>query len=309
MKTTKILVLALAGAVCLGVGAKTKKKATVPVIKMVQPVPADSFSYAMGVLQSNSLKQFLIQREGVDSTQMGEVARGMSTNMDSVAMAKQIAYAAGLKIREMNVKQVIPSINQQAAGSKGAYMNIDKFTEGLCAVMTGGKATLTQTQAQDIVKRQQDFIAQKSQIENTAWLISKKGEKGVIMTPSGLMYKVITKGTGAAPTDSSEVEVNYEGKLIDGKIFDSSYERKQPATFGVNQVIKGWTEGLKLMNEGSTYELYIPSELAYGEQGNQGIPPYSTLVFKVELLKVKKNPAPAAPAKAAKAPKAAKAKK
>ena len=87
--------------------------------------------------------------------------------------------------------------------------------------------------------------------------------------------------------------MHYEGRLIDGSVFDSSYSRNQPATFRADQVIRGWTEALKMMPEGSTYELFIPSELGYGERGNQGIPPYSTLIFKVEVLKVKSNPAPA----------------
>ena len=106
-------------------------------------------------------------------------------------------------------------------------------------------------------------------------------------TPSGLQYRVIKQGTGAMATDTTEVEVHYEGKLIDGTVFDSSYRRGKPATFHPDQVIKGWTEALKMMPEGSVYELYIPYNLGYGERGTQSIPPYSTLIFKVELLKVK----------------------
>ena len=95
-------------------------------------------------------------------------------------------------------------------------------------------------------------------------------------------------GTGAVATDTSEVEVHYEGTLIDGTVFDSSYKRGKPATFRADQVIKGWTEALKMMPEGSVWDLYIPYNLAYGERGTRGIPPFATLIFKVELLKVKK---------------------
>lgn len=113
-------------------------------------------------------------------------------------------------------------------------------------------------------------------------------QEGVVTTKSGLQYKVLTQGTGARPTSSSaEVEVHYEGRLINGKVFDSSYQRGESITFFLNQVIAGWTEGVQLMPVGSTYEFYIPSELGYGTRGAAGvIPPNATLIFKVELLNV-----------------------
>ena len=110
----------------------------------------------------------------------------------------------------------------------------------------------------------------------------------MVALPSGLLYKVVRKGDGALPTDTSTVEVHYEGKLIDGSIFDSSYQRGETTSFPLNQVIKGWQEGLKLMPVGSEYELVIPYTLAYGEVGTRGIPPFSTLIFKVELKDIKK---------------------
>ena len=122
----------------------------------------------------------------------------------------------------------------------------------------------------------QDFLSKISQ------------ESGVVKTDSGLMYKVLSAGTGASPTASSQVEVNYEGKLTTGKVFDSSYQRGSTATFGVSEVIAGWTEALQLMKTGSTWELYIPSNLAYGARGIPGvIPGDSTLIFKVDLIAIK----------------------
>ena len=112
--------------------------------------------------------------------------------------------------------------------------------------------------------------------------------EGYTMTESGLQYKVLRDAKGPKPGPTSKVKVHYEGKLLDGKIFDSSYERKEPITFGLNQVIPGWTEGVQLMSVGSMYEFIIPANLAYGSQGNQGIPPNSTLIFKVELLGIEK---------------------
>ena len=102
-------------------------------------------------------------------------------------------------------------------------------------------------------------------------------------TPSGLLYKVLQQGDGAMPADTSQVEVHYEGKLVDGTVFDSSYQRGETATFGLNQVIKGWSEAVKLMKVGSKYEVCLPYNLAYGERGTRGIPPFSTLLFTIEL--------------------------
>lgn len=121
------------------------------------------------------------------------------------------------------------------------------------------------------------------------FLTENKAKEGVKTTESGLQYEVVKEGTGAKPTASDVVKVHYSGKLIDGTEFDSSYERNEPATFGVGQVIPGWIEGLQLMTVGSKYKLYIPYNLGYGAQGTSNIPPFSTLVFEVELLEIVKK--------------------
>jgi len=119
------------------------------------------------------------------------------------------------------------------------------------------------------------------------FLAQNKSKTGVTTTTSGLQYKVLKAGTGKMPSASSQVTVHYTGKLIDGTVFDSSVERNEPATFPVNGVIQGWVEALQLMKEGDKWELYIPSQLGYGERGaGQQIPPFSTLIFEVELIKV-----------------------
>lgn len=142
----------------------------------------------------------------------------------------------------------------------------------------------------DLRKKQEEKragMAQNNKREGEIFLEKNKEAEGVKTTPSGLQYKVLKEGTGKTPNATSKVKVHYTGKLIDGTVFDSSVERGEPATFGVNQVIKGWTEGLQLMKEGAKYMLYIPSELAYGERGaGQRIGPNSTLVFEVELIEV-----------------------
>jgi FKBP-type peptidyl-prolyl cis-trans isomerase len=121
------------------------------------------------------------------------------------------------------------------------------------------------------------------------FLAENKGKEGVMSTASGLQYKVVRQGTGAKPTASNTVKVHYEGKLLDGKVFDSSYQRNEPIEFPLNGVIAGWTEGVQLMSVGSKYTFFIPSDLAYGEQGGGGdIGPNEVLVFDVELLDITK---------------------
>ena len=122
--------------------------------------------------------------------------------------------------------------------------------------------------------------------EGEAFMAENSNRSGVVTTASGLQYEVITQGTGRMPGPTNTVRVHYEGTLIDGTIFDSSYRRGQPIEFPLNGVIAGWTEGLQLMNEGSTFRFVIPSELAYGPRGTGGIPPNSTLIFQVELIAV-----------------------
>ena len=270
MKLKSILLIALAATTLTATAKKPKKKAAKAAVeKKLTPVDAATFSYAMGVGQSESLKSFLLQREGVDSAYIAFAAKAMmeaSTLSDEEIKQKE-AYAAGLRIAKMNKLQVISSLNQSATGSKDTvYTDLALYTKGLSDGLTG-KAAMSADSAMKVAEKQFKYREQ--------------------VTASGLQYKVLKQGTGAVATDTTEVEVHYEGKLIDGTVFDSSYTRNQPATFRPNQVIKGWTEALKMMPEGSIYELTIPYNLAYGERGNQAIPPYATLIFKVEVLKVK----------------------
>ena len=291
MKVIHVLILSLvAVGVCSAAGPRKKKAAAPqPVSEKVQPVPADTFSYAMGVAQSQGLRVYLQQREGVDSAHVAFVVKALAdaAQMSEEQMQQSLAYAAGLRIALMNRLQVIPTLNQQATGKRDTtYTDLAIFTRGLTDALTGA-AKLKADSAMAIVDRQMKFYQAQLKERGAAFLVENAKREGVKTTASGLQYRVIKQGTGPVATDTTAVDVHYEGKLIDGTVFDSSYRRGKPATFRPNQVIKGWTEALKMMPEGSVYELYIPYNLGYGERGTQNIPPYSTLIFKVELLKVK----------------------
>ena len=161
--------------------------------------------------------------------------------------------------------------------------------------------TLTTFQKEFAVKQQKKRAeeAVKNKADGEAFLAANKDKPGVQSLPDGLQYLVITNGTGPVPTPHDTVTVNYRGTLIDGTEFDSSYKRGQPAQFPVGGVIRGWTEALEKMPVGSKWKLFIPSELAYGENGNRSIPPNATLIFEVELLAAKTPPPPAPPTPAA----------
>lgn len=295
MKIRKVLFFGLAASLCLGAVAsqpakKTKKKAKVAVVAEpeVKPVDAATFSYAVGVAQSPSLKQYIGQANNVDSLHYADFIDGLNGKYSETEIAKMRAIIMGTTIAQQNDKQVIPAINKQATGDdKATYLQKDLFVKGLEEGLLG-KSTLTPDSAMKVADQQFEYRKMVVKKENADYLAAYAKNDSVQRTESGLLYKVIKKGEGALPADTNQVEVNYEGRLIDGTVFDSSYKRNKPATFGVTQVIKGWTEALKMMPVGSVYELCIPYELAYGERGNRNIPPFSTLVFKVELLDIKK---------------------
>ena len=284
-----MLVVALAATLSFSAFAakktkKNNKKVAQPV--MVKPVSPADFSYAAGVAQSSSLAQFLVQRSGVDSAHIKDFVEGLSKEVSADEAAKLRALLASIDIKKQ-MPQIVQSMNQQATG-KGdtTYVDATIFLKGLTEGLLKTN-TLSADSATKIEQQQYDYHTQQLKTRNADFLKNYAKQKGVKSTASGLLYKVIKEGDGAMPTDTSEVEVHYEGKLVDGTVFDSSYKRGETATFAVNQVIKGWSEAVKLMKVGAEYEVCLPYEIAYGERGTRGIPPYSTLIFKIELKGIK----------------------
>ena len=182
-------------------------------------------------------------------------------------------------------------IGQNLASMGVANMNIEDFVKGIKDVLSGVKTEMSHSEAQAVVNEHFQKLAEEAYAQNKnageAFLAENAKKEGVTVLPSGLQYQVITEGNGKKPSATDRVQCHYEGTLIDGTIFDSSIKRGEPAVFGVNQVIKGWVEALQLMQEGAKWRLYIPYNMAYGEHGaGEMIPPYSALIFDVELIKV-----------------------
>ena len=190
------------------------------------------------------------------------------------------------------------TIGQQLLGMGGKELNIDDFAAAIKDVLAGRDPLVKPVEAQRLVQaffaeqeaKQQAAMAEKGKavrVEGEAFLAENAKKEGIVTLPSGLQYEVITSGTGRKPKATDKVKCHYEGTLIDGTVFDSSYRRGEPAVFPLNGVIKGWTEGLQLMSEGAKYRFYIPFALAYGANGaGASIPPYAALIFDVELLEV-----------------------
>ena len=193
----------------------------------------------------------------------------------------KISYALGL------------GIAQQLKSMGIEDFSVEDFSQSVSDILSGKTPAMTSREAQELLseyfQKKQKEQAQKAIAEGRDFLEANAKREGVVQTKSGLQYEVLSEGKGErSPQATDTVLCHYEGRLVSGKVFDSSYERNQPAEFGLNQVIPGWTEGLQLMSEGAKYRFYIPYLLGYGEQGaGPSIPPYSTLIFDVELIKVK----------------------
>lgn len=255
----------------------------------------DSMSYAMGMSQTQGLKDFLVSRMKVDTTYMDEFIKGLNDGANAGDDKKKSAYYAGIQIGQQIANQMIKGINTEVYGQDSTKsISLKNFMAGFIAGTTGktGDVKMTIAQAQMIAQTKMMLIKSKNMTKQYGpykaagekWLAVNKTKPGVKTLPSGVQYKVIKVGNGPLPKDTSTVQVNYEGRTIDGKVFDSSYKRGQPITLRANQVIKGWTEALVHMPAGSIWEVYIPQNLAYGDREQGQIKPFSTLIFKIELL-------------------------
>lgn len=255
----------------------------------------DSLSYAIGVANTTGLKDYVVKRMSVDTAFMADFIRGINDGATKTDK-KEVAYMVGLQIGQQINAQMIPGMNMELfRGDSTQTISKANFLAGFIDALNAN-ALMTADSAQAYTRTQMEIVKartmEKKYGENKAagekFIAENKGKEGVITTPSGLQYRIIKEGKGEVPTSTSRVKVNYKGTLIDGTEFDSSYKRNAPATFGVSQVIPGWSEALTMMPVGSKWELYIPQELAYGAREAGQIKPFSALIFEVELLSIEK---------------------
>ena len=256
----------------------------------------DTVSYAIGMAQTEGLKDYLVGRLGIDTVYMADFIKGLNEGANAGDDKKKAAYYAGIQIGQQISNQMVKGINHELFGDDSTKtISLKNFMAGFVSGTTGkgGLMTLDSARqvAQDMMRAMKSKSLEKEFGDNKKagedFLAKNAKEEGVKTLPSGVQYKIIKEGTGVVPTDTSRVRVNYEGRTLDGNVFDSSYKRGQPADFRANQVIKGWTEALTHMPAGSTWEVYIPQDLAYGErQQGADIKPFSMLIFKIELLEV-----------------------
>ena len=255
----------------------------------------DSMSYAIGMAQTQGLREYLVDRLGVDTAYMAEFIKGLNEGVNAGDNKKKAAYYAGIQIGQQISNQMMKGINHEVFGDDSTKtISMKNFMAGFVSGTTGKQGLMTVEQAQTVAQTKMQEIRSR-ELEKTYGGNKKEGEEflaknakkdGVKTLKSGVQYRVIKEGTGAIPADTSLVKVHYEGRLLNDSVFDSSYRRGEPITLRCNQTIKGWTDAMVNMPAGSVWEVYIPKELAYGEREQGIIKPFSVLVFKIELLEV-----------------------
>lgn len=288
-KLTFVAAMAIAAATFTGCGNSTPKANL--------KTDVDTLSYAIGLAQTQGLKEYLIGRMNIDTTYMDQFIKGLNEGANAGDDKGRAAYYAGIQIGQQISNQMITGINQEVFGSDSTKtISLKNFMAGFITGTTGKKGLMSIEEAGQVAQTKMSEIRAKvmekeygpNKAAGEKFLAENKKKDGVKTLPSGVQYKVIKVGNGAMPADTSMVKVHYEGKTLDGKVFDSSYKNGQPVSLRANQVIKGWTEALVHMPVGSVWEVYIPQELAYGEREQGQIKPFSVLIFKIELISIEK---------------------
>ena len=282
-----VAVMAIAAAAFTGCGNSTPKASL--------KSDVDTMSYAIGLAQTQGLKEYLVGSLGVDTAYMADFIKGLNEGANAGDNKKKAAYYAGIQIGQQISTRMIKGINHEVFGDDSTKtISMKNFMAGFISGTTGKGALMTVDSAQNVAQTMMQAIKAR-EMEKTYGPNKEAGEKflaanakkdGVKTLPSGVQYKVIKEGTGAIPADTSLVKVHYEGRLLNDSVFDSSYKRGEPISLRCNQTIKGWTDAMVHMPAGSVWEVYIPQDLAYGEREQGIIKPFSMLIFKIELLEV-----------------------
>ncbi len=296
-RVTVLVALALCCLALCAADKKGKGKKASTAVALTMETEVDTFSYAAGKANTMGLKGYLVQRMGVDTTYMADFLEGFDSDTMTVADKRQKARLAGMEIRSQVNNQIMPQVTKQICDSVDLLRH-DLFVAGFRTGVSGEGDIMPIP-----MDSTQQLVRQKSEMYHAQQMEAKYGPNrtageeflkanaerdSIHVTESGLQYKILTEGTGDVPTAKQKVKVNYRGTLLDGTEFDSSYKRGKPSEFVCSQVIKGWSEALTMMPVGSKWELYIPQELAYGEKESGKIPPFSMLIFEVELVDIVK---------------------
>ena len=290
MKKYLMIALVLVASASLFTASAAKKKNVKKVTPVVLATESDSLSYAAGVHATRGLIPFIQQSYKVDTAYMADFIRGYEEAIAKANTPQGTAYIVGMQIAQMVNQRILPGTREELKSAKDS-IDAAMFSRGFVAALANDTTLFSE-------KKAGEFKTQILAGAGEKFLAENAKKPGVKVLPSGLQYKVIKAGQGEVPKATDEVEVIYEGRLIDGTVFDATSKHGGAKTdkFRAGNLIKGWTEALTTMPVGSKWQLYIPYKLAYGERQAGQIPPYSTLVFDLELVSIVKPEVKAEPA-------------
>jgi len=277
---------------------------------VLQSTSGIEYDYQMRIASADSTQKEVLQKEmnakvdsinKINAPRLNQFIKGLT---EAMGLEENSAYGNGLSIGVQFSQQMLPQFNDMLFGGDSTKsVNKDQVLAGIISALKNQELAISKMEASGMVQsaaekaqaeqqvRQEEELKtqhQESIAAGDAFMAENGAKEGVVTLPSGLQYEIVRAGNGPMPTETDRVKVHYHGTLIDGTVFDSSVDRGEPATFGVNQVIAGWTEALKLMPVGSKWRLYIPYDLAYGSADRGTIKPFSNLIFDVELLGIEK---------------------
>ena len=292
-----ILLLALsvilAGGVQAQKNSKRPGKRINPVIleptkvDTLEEVDSKTYSVALGIQEGGSLRQYLMNQRGVDGAYVDKAAAAMLLDPNTPEAKEIMAKAAGLEIARIAYERIRPTVNKENTGSEdGNYLDMDLFVKTLRDMTVSAEVPYTADSVRKILAKQKEYASEQYKKRNEKWLAENALKDSVVTTGTGLQYKILRQGEGPVASDTSHIEVNYEGRLIDGTVFDSSFKRGESVVMQPTQVILGFRQALTLMPEGSRWEIYIPASLGYGADGAGPIPANSTLIFILDTEKV-----------------------
>ena len=300
MKKVMIIALALVASASFLSAEAAKKKQQVVQPVVVEPVvlnnSSDSVSYTGGMAITNGLVPYL-QQQGVDTAYMADFIQGFKEMIKSGDDPKKAAYVMGMDIAKQLSMTILPNITKEFTDTPDSIVK-EKLLQGFSAALENDTTLFTQKAAEEYFRTKQQLNKEAKQEKlyganrdaGRKFLEENAKKDSVVTLPSGLQYQVLVKGEGEVPQATDRVKVHYEGRLIDGTVFDASARHgSEPAEFTPQQVIPGWTEALTMMPVGSKWRLFIPSDLAYGDRDQGQIKPFSTLIFDVELVEIVKK--------------------